>query len=91
MADYAAFELSQGERLSAIARHMLGLLTHRSGAKEYRRLLSEGARAAGAGPELFLRAAALCGAAPEVPSGTAPASPSATAAATSATIATGTA
>jgi tRNA-dihydrouridine synthase A len=71
MADYAAIELARGERLSAIARHMLGLRTHRSGAKEYRRLLSEGARTAGAGPELFLRAAALCEATPEIAAQTA--------------------
>lgn len=66
MAAYAASELARGERLSAIARHMLGLRTHQSGAKEFRRLLSEGARSPMAGPELFLRAARLCDEAPRL-------------------------
>jgi tRNA-dihydrouridine synthase A len=57
MAAYAERELSRGERLSAITRHMLGLITHTPGAREYRRLLSEGARARDAGPELIRRAA----------------------------------
>ncbi len=57
MADYADRELARGERLASITRHMLGLLTHSSGAREYRRLLSEGARAPTAGPELLRRAA----------------------------------
>ena len=57
MAEYAERELSRGERLSAITRHMLGLISHTPGAREYRRLLSEGARERGAGPELIRRAA----------------------------------
>jgi tRNA-dihydrouridine synthase A len=57
MADYAERELSRGERLASITRHMLGLLTHAPGAREYRRLLSEGARAPTAGPELLRLAA----------------------------------
>lgn len=57
MADYAEREMIRGERLVAITRHMLGLVTHSMGAREYRRLLSEGARAPGAGPELIRRAA----------------------------------
>jgi tRNA-dihydrouridine synthase A len=61
MARYAARELSHGERLSAITRHMLGLYAGEPGAKEFRRLLSEGARGPGAGPELLLRAAKICG------------------------------
>jgi tRNA-dihydrouridine synthase A len=60
MAEYAGEEMARGERLSAIARHMLGLLTHRPGAREFRRLLSEGARVSGAGPELFREAARFC-------------------------------
>lgn len=59
MAEYAERELARGERLAAITRHMLGLLTHAPGARDYRRLLSEGARAPTAGPEL-LRLAAEC-------------------------------
>ncbi len=52
MADYARRELARGERLPSITRHMLGLYTGEPGAREYRRLLSEGARVPGAGPEL---------------------------------------
>lgn len=57
MADYAEREMLRGERLASITRHMLGLVTHSAGAREYRRMLSEGARAPGAGPELIRRAA----------------------------------
>jgi tRNA-dihydrouridine synthase A len=62
MAVYAEEEMSRGERLSAITRHMLGLLSHARGAREFRRLLSEGVREAGAGPELIRRAALLAAA-----------------------------
>ena len=58
MARYAQRQLAQGDRLSAITRHMLGLYAGEPGARDYRRLLSEGARAAGAGPELIRQAAA---------------------------------
>jgi tRNA-dihydrouridine synthase A len=57
MARYASRELARGERLSAITRHMLGLYSGEPGAREYRRTLSEGARAAGAGPDLIRQAA----------------------------------
>ncbi len=59
MARYAEVQLARGERLPAITRHMLGLLSHTKGAREYRRLLSEGARERDAGPDLIRRAAAL--------------------------------
>ena len=59
MAGYAQRQLAQGDRLSAITRHMLGLYAGEPGARDYRRLLSEGARAAGAGPELLRRAASI--------------------------------
>ena len=62
MAAYAERELANGERLSSITRHMLGLLAHQPNAREYRRLLSEGARSAAAGPELIRRAALLAAA-----------------------------
>ena len=58
MARYAQRRLAQGDRLSAITRHMLGLYAGEPGARDYRRLLSEGARAAGAGPELLRQAGA---------------------------------
>jgi tRNA-dihydrouridine synthase A len=50
---YAARELARGGRLSAIVRHMLGLYAGEPGAREFRRALSEGARAPGAGAELL--------------------------------------
>src|SRR5882757_4490238 len=56
MGRYAARALARGDRLSAIARHMLGLYGGEPGAREYRRTLSEGARVPEAGPELFRRA-----------------------------------
>ncbi len=56
MADYAARELAQGERLPSITRHMLGLYAGEPGAREFRRLLSEGARDPAAGAELLRRA-----------------------------------
>ena len=56
MARYAEHAIARGERLSAIARHMLGLYGGEPGAREYRRTLSEGARSPEAGPELFRKA-----------------------------------
>ena len=56
MARYAEGETAKGTRLSAIARHMLGLYGGEPGAREYRRLLSEGAREEGAGPDLLRQA-----------------------------------
>jgi tRNA-dihydrouridine synthase A len=60
MAAYARRELARGERLSWIARHMLGLYSGLPGAKEFRRRLSEGARDAGASPELLIEAGRAC-------------------------------
>jgi tRNA-dihydrouridine synthase A len=57
MACYAERELEAGERLPSITRHMLGLYSGQPGAREYRRLLSEGARATGADAALLRRAA----------------------------------
>ena len=57
MAEYAARELARGERLPSITRHMLGLYAGEPGAREYRRLLSEGSRRPEAGPDLLRRAA----------------------------------
>ena len=57
MALYASREMKKGERLSSITRHMLGLYSGEPGAREYRRMLSEGARETGAGPDLIKAAA----------------------------------
>ncbi len=59
MARYAEQQLAEGERLSAITRHMLGLMNGRPGAREFRRLLSEGSRAPQAGASLLREAQAL--------------------------------
>jgi len=56
MARYCERQLARGERLGAITRHMLGLYAGEPGARDFRRTLSEGARVAGAGPELLRRA-----------------------------------
>jgi tRNA-dihydrouridine synthase A len=53
MRAYAARELAAGGRLAPIVRHVLGLYAGEPGAREFRRRLSEGARAPGAGPELL--------------------------------------
>ena len=59
MARYAQRELARGGRLSPITRHMLSLYGGQPGAREYRRFLSEGSRAADAGAELIRNAARL--------------------------------
>ena len=59
MADYAERQVAAGDSLSNITRHMLGLLSGRPGARDYRRYLSEGARAAGAGSGLIRGAAQM--------------------------------
>jgi tRNA-dihydrouridine synthase A len=54
MARSAARALPRGDRLSTIARHMLGRLHGgEPGAREYRRTLSEGSRIPEPGPRLF--------------------------------------
>jgi tRNA-dihydrouridine synthase A len=58
MARYAQRQLEQGDPLSAITRHMLGLYAGEPGARDYRRLLSEGARVPGAAADLLRQAAA---------------------------------
>jgi tRNA-dihydrouridine synthase A len=60
MTQYARRELARGERLSWIARHMLGLYAGQPGAKEFRRQLSEGARVPDAPAELLLAAGEAC-------------------------------
>ncbi|MEM6439287.1 MAG: tRNA dihydrouridine(20/20a) synthase DusA [Pseudomonadota bacterium] len=58
MMPYIDAELAGGEKLHRITRHMLGLFSGRRGARAWRRILSEGARGPGAGPELIERALA---------------------------------
>jgi len=59
MATYAGREVARGERLSWIARHMLGLYAGMPGAKEFRRRLSEGARDPAAASQLLVEAGEL--------------------------------
>jgi tRNA-dihydrouridine synthase A len=58
MTRYYERELAVGERLGAITRHMLGLYSGEPGARDFRRILSEGARAEGAGAGLLRQAIA---------------------------------
>jgi len=59
MLPYIEAEMGRGARLHQITRHMLGAFQGRPGAREWRRMLSEGAHRRGAGPELVARALAL--------------------------------
>ena len=67
MACYAEQRLGEGHSLASITRHMLGLCTGEPGAREYRRVLSEGARQHGADAGLIRRVAAtvMCPAEPD--------------------------
>jgi tRNA-dihydrouridine synthase A len=58
MQRYAERQLSRGERLSAVVRHMQGLYVDEPGAHEFRRRLTEGARRPGAGAEVLTEAVA---------------------------------
>jgi tRNA-dihydrouridine synthase A len=58
MVRYAAEELTRGARLQAVTRHMLGWFTGDTGSREYRRILSEGARDPAARADIILQAAA---------------------------------
>jgi len=53
---YVETQLSHGVGLRAIARHVLGLYHGASGARAWRRMLSDATLLEGAGPELFMRA-----------------------------------
>jgi tRNA-dihydrouridine synthase A len=56
MFPYIEAELARGTRLQQITRHMLGAFAGRPGARQWRRILSEGAHRPGAGLELVERA-----------------------------------
>ncbi|UWQ76430.1 tRNA dihydrouridine(20/20a) synthase DusA [Leisingera sp. M658] len=58
MLPYIEERLGNGAKLNQITRHMLGLFAGRPGARQWRRMLSEGACRAGAGPELVEQALA---------------------------------
>jgi tRNA-dihydrouridine synthase A len=58
MLPYIDRQLTEGHRLHAITRHMLGLFTGRPGARAWRRHLSEHATRDGAGPEVVEQALA---------------------------------
>ncbi len=56
MLPYIEAHLTAGGKLGQITRHMLGLFAGRPGARGWKRVLSEGAHRAGAGPALVERA-----------------------------------
>ncbi len=56
MLPYIEAHLSAGGKLAQVTRHMLGLFAGRPGARQWRRILSEGAHRDGAGPDLVLDA-----------------------------------
>ncbi|MFK7762230.1 MAG: tRNA dihydrouridine(20/20a) synthase DusA [Roseobacter sp.] len=56
MLPYIEAHLTAGGKLGQVTRHMLGLFSGRPGARRWRRILSEGAHLANAGPELVLEA-----------------------------------
>ncbi len=56
MLPYIADELSQGQRLHHMTRHMLGLFNGLQGAKQYRRYLSENANKPGATENILIEA-----------------------------------
>ena len=58
MLPYIEAQLAAGQRLNSITRHMLGAFSAIPGARQWRRILSEGAHKPGAGPELVERALA---------------------------------
>lgn len=58
MQRYAERQLALGEKLSAVLRHMQGLYAGEPGASEFRRVLTERARSAGAGTEVLAEALA---------------------------------
>ncbi|WP_375691537.1 tRNA dihydrouridine(20/20a) synthase DusA [Pseudooceanicola sp. LIPI14-2-Ac024] len=58
MLPYIEAHLAAGGKLAQVTRHMLGLFAGRPGARNWRRVLSEGAHRPGAGPELVERALA---------------------------------
>ena len=56
MLPYIDAHLAAGGKLAQVSRHMLGLFAGRPGARQWRRVLSEGAHLPGAGPELVEQA-----------------------------------
>jgi len=58
MLPYIDNHLTRGGKLGQVTRHMLGVFAGRPGARQWRRILSEGAHKPGAGPELVEQALA---------------------------------
>ena len=58
MLPYVEAEVSKGTRLHHIARHLVGLYRDRPGARDWRRILTEGSAKKNAGPEVLERALA---------------------------------
>jgi tRNA-dihydrouridine synthase A len=66
MQDYAAGQVARGVPLRAITRHMLGMMSGRAGARNWRRTLSEGVNRGATSPSLLSEALRSVGG-PEVP------------------------
>jgi tRNA-dihydrouridine synthase A len=62
MRRYAAVQVEQGVPLRAITRHMLGMMSGRSGARAWRRTLSEGVNRGSNSPALMAEALRAVGA-----------------------------
>ncbi|MBT5923922.1 MAG: tRNA dihydrouridine(20/20a) synthase DusA [Cellvibrionales bacterium] len=60
-AEYMDGQLTQGVRLNHMTRHLLGLFNGQTGARAYRRHISENANKAGAGIDVFMDALAKLG------------------------------
>ena len=56
MLPYIERHVTEGGKLSQITRHMISLFAGQPGARQWRRVLSEGANRTGAGPDLVLQA-----------------------------------
>ncbi|PIV72874.1 MAG: tRNA dihydrouridine(20/20a) synthase DusA, partial [Rhodobacteraceae bacterium CG17_big_fil_post_rev_8_21_14_2_50_65_11] len=56
MLPYIEAHLAAGGRLNQVTRHMLGLFAGRPGTRHWKRILSQEAHKAGAGPEVVVRA-----------------------------------
>ena len=60
-AEYMDSQLTQGVRLNHMTRHLLGLFNGQTGARAYRRHISENANKTGAGINVFMDALAKLG------------------------------
>ena len=67
MMEYAGRHCAVGGRLGSVTRHMIGLFAGRPGARRWRRILTEGAQAPDAAPDILMHAYAAVVPAPVEP------------------------